>query len=55
VTHKTIDGAIAEALAELAPGGTLAIHSEACALRVEDDDEERCTCTPLVLRKEAEA
>jgi hypothetical protein len=55
VEYDTLDEAIAAALAEIEPGGTLSIHSEACALRVEDEDEESCTCTPLVLKREAEA
>jgi hypothetical protein len=48
------DEAIAKAL-EFAKqdGGTVAIHSEGCAQRGDDDRD--CNCTPLVLKPGAEA
>jgi hypothetical protein len=51
-TYETIDEAIAVALSELEPGGTLSIHAEGCALV---DDESECTCEPMVLTTGAQA
>ena len=54
--YDTIDEAIAVALSELEPGGTLSVHEEACALADADDpDESDCDCTPLVLTTGATA
>jgi hypothetical protein len=52
-TYETIDEAIAVALSELEPGGTLSIHAEDCALV--DEDAEECTCSPMVLTTGATA
>ncbi len=51
-TYETLDEAIAVALSELEPGGTLSVHSEDCELV---DDESECTCVPLVLTTGATA
>lgn len=51
-TYETIDEAIAVALSELEPGGTLSVHSDECELV---DEETQCTCTPLVLTTGAQA
>lgn len=45
-SYETIDEAIAVALSELEPGGTLSVHEEHCELV---DEETQCTCTPMVL------
>ena len=52
-TYETMDEAIAVALSELEPGGTLSIHAEDCALS--EEDEVDCTCDPLVLTTGAQA
>ena len=55
-TYDTLDEAIAVALSELEPGGTLSVHEETCALADADDpDESDCDCTPLVLTTGATA
>jgi hypothetical protein len=43
----TRDEAIAAALAELEPGGTLAVHADECEMV---DDEDQCTCTPMLIQ-----
>ncbi len=45
--YITQDEAIAAALAELEPGGTLAVHADDCEM---EDDEDQCNCTPLVIQ-----
>lgn len=50
--YETIDEAIAVALSELEPGGTLSVHEEHCELV---DEESQCTCTPMVLTTGASA
>ena len=51
-TYETLDEAIAVALSELEPGGTLSIHAEGCALI---DDESECTCEPMTMTVGAQA
>lgn len=51
-TYETLDEAIAVALSELEPGGTLSVHAEECELV---DEESQCTCSPLVLTTGATA
>lgn len=51
-SYDTLDEAIAVALSELEPGGTLSVHDETCELV---DEETECTCTPLVLTTGATA
>ena len=50
--YDTIDEAIAVALSELEPGGTLSIHAEGCELV---DDESECTCEPMTMTVGAQA
>jgi hypothetical protein len=51
-TYDTKDEAIAAALVELDPDGVLSIHADDCEM---EDDEDECTCIPLVLTKGAVA
>lgn len=51
-TFDTLDEAIAAALADLEPGGTLSIHADDCE---SEDGETGCTCEPLVMTTGAEA
>lgn len=46
-TYETIDEAIVAAMAQLEPGGIVAIHDEDCAH--DGEDESTCTCEPLEL------
>jgi hypothetical protein len=51
--YETLEEAIAAAMADLQPGGTLTIHGEDCS--VEEDGETGCDCDALVLRKGAQS
>lgn len=50
---ETIDEAIAEALAQVGPGGVVSIHDEDC--EHDGEREESCTCMPMELVKGATA
>jgi hypothetical protein len=52
VSFDTLDEAIAYAIADLEPGGTLTIHADNCE---SEDGEDNCTCEPLVLTTGASA
>ena len=43
----TLDEAIAAAMAQLEPGGVVAIHDTEC--EHDGEDEDTCTCEPLEL------
>ncbi len=49
---ETFDEAVAHAMSELEPGGTLTIHEESCALANDGDD---CDCVPWDLPMGAQA
>jgi hypothetical protein len=51
-TYDTVEEAIAVALSELDPDGVLSIHADDCEIV---DEEDQCTCTPLVLTRGAQA
>lgn len=50
--YDTLDEAIAAAMAEVEPGGTVSVHAEDCE---SDDGEDGCTCEPLILTVGAKA
>lgn len=47
VSFDTLDEAIAHALSEIEPGGTLTVHEDDCE---SEDGETDCTCEPLVIQ-----
>lgn len=50
--YDTLDEAIAAAMAEVEPGGTVSVHAEDCE---SEDGEDGCTCEPLILTVGAKA
>ncbi len=53
LVFETLDEAIAEAMAQLDPGGVLSIHEADC--EHDGEDEDSCSCTPLEMVVGAEA
>jgi hypothetical protein len=47
-TYETLEEAIAVAMAEVDPGGEIAVHDETCAV---DDQGEGCTCEPVIVTR----
>jgi hypothetical protein len=45
--YDTQEEAIAAALAEIEPGGIVSVHALDCEM---EDDEDECTCTPMVIQ-----